>query len=171
MVSGRAHIRSACVKLLEGADERVPSLLCSYKTERVFCRTLQWLRSPAARAQSRLSVRPPPGTLRLCAPSPPVSAGVVAGSRTAHSVPSLRVRALSARDRVSDYSRHLGPPPFSPSLIKEQFHLSLIRLLFVPDISHPANTTLTSLVLLNFFPSLFSFLVTFSSHSCSFCVR
>lgn len=92
-----------------------------------------------------------------CAPSPPISAGFVAASRTAHSVPCLSVRARCARARVSDYSRHLGPPPYSPSLIKEQFHLLLTHFSpSLPDHFLPLTYIfLLSLHFFNFLPNLF----------------
>lgn len=58
-----------------------------------------------------------------------------------------------ARERVSDYSGHLGPPPCGPSLIKEQLHLPLVS--FAPD---HLSTSYTSLYLHpTFSPPIFYF--------------
>lgn len=78
----------------------------------------------ALRRRLRVSPRSPLRRLCRCAPSSPDSSDCVAASSAAHSVPSFGARARRTRERVSDYSWQLGPPLFSPSLIKEQFVLS-----------------------------------------------
>lgn len=103
------------------------------------------------------------------APSPPLSAGFVAASRTAHSVPCLSARARRARARVSDYSRHLGPPPYSPSLIKEQFHLLSLWPSLTSNISFPLSPFLSfyqiSFCLL---PKMFHFILFLWLHTFAF---
>ena len=98
----------------------------------LFLSVAQCVASPGSSGSALLPLRSPPGLWRRAGllTHSPVSAGVHA-----------------ARARVSDYSRHLGPPPRSPSLIKEQFHLPLtpLSLSLSLSLSH-ASPSLTSLI-------------------------
>lgn len=102
--------RRACVKSVGvGSGTRraaSPLSSCELRVSRLVTRSAPPLahNSPCASLSARQRLRP-------CAPPRPISAGFVAARGTAHSVPCLGVRARRARERVSDYSRHLGPPP------------------------------------------------------------